>query len=206
MDTLCTTILLHGCGHKYTLYVNTAGCGKRYTLHVHSAAWLWKWIHSARPCLQQEKIQPACQLCWMVVDMDTICMSILLSAVGGKGYTLHVHSAAWLWTLIHSACQYCWWWIGIHLARPYCWLQKWIHPARPYRWWWKGIHPARPHCLLWKGRSKRKHKRFNIEAYYRNKTKTFWFGPLIIGTKAERFNLFQNYFKSERNVLAFFEV
>ncbi len=28
-------------------------------------------------------------------------------------------------------------------------------------------------CLLWKGRSKRKHKRFDIEAYYRNKTKTF---------------------------------
>ncbi len=22
-----------------------------------------------------------------------------------------------------------------------------------------------------------KHKRFDIEAYYRNKTKTFWFGP-----------------------------
>ena len=47
------------------------------------------------------------------------------------------------------------------------------------------------HCrsdsLLWKGRSKRKHKRFDIEAYYRNKTNTFLFGPLIIGTKAERF-------------------
>ncbi len=41
---------------------------------------------------------------------------------------------------------------------------------------------------------------------YRNKTKTFWFGPLIIGTKAERFNLFQNYLKSNRNVLAFFKV
>ena len=61
-------------------------------------------------------------------------------------------------------------------------------------------------CLLRKGRSKRKHKRFDIKAYYRNKTKTFWFGPLIIGTKAERFNLFQNYLKSNWNVLAFFKV
>ncbi len=51
-------------------------------------------------------------------------------------------------------------------------------------------------CLLWKGRSKRKQKRFDTEAYYRNKTKTFWFGLLIIGTKAERYNLFQNYLKS----------
>ncbi len=61
-------------------------------------------------------------------------------------------------------------------------------------------------CLLWKGRSKRKHKRFDIKAYYRNKTKTFWFGLLIIGTKAERFNLFQNYLKTNRNVFAFFKV
>ncbi len=50
------------------------------------------------------------------------------------------------------------------------------------------------------------HKRFDIEAYYRKKTKTFWFDPLIIGTKTERFNLFQNYSKSNRNVLAFFKV
>ncbi len=49
-----------------------------------------------------------------------------------------------------------------------------------------------------------KHRRFDIEAYYRNKTKTFWFGPLIIGTKAERFSLFQNCLKSNRNVLAIF--
>ena len=41
--------------------------------------------------------------------------------------------------------------------------------------------------------SKQKHKRFDIEAYYRNNTKTLWFGPLIFGTKAERFSLFQNY-------------
>ncbi len=61
-------------------------------------------------------------------------------------------------------------------------------------------------CLLWKGRSKRKRKRFDIEAYYRNKTKTFWFGPLIIRTKAELFNLFQNDLKSNRNVLALFKV
>jgi hypothetical protein len=34
---------------------------------------------------------------------------------------------------------------------------------------------------------KQKHKRFNIGAYYRNKTKTFLFDQLIIGTKADRF-------------------
>ncbi len=34
----------------------------------------------------------------------------------------------------------------------------------------------------------------------------FWFDPLIIGTKAECFNLFQNYLKSKQNVLAFFKV
>ncbi len=45
-----------------------------------------------------------------------------------------------------------------------------------------------------------------MEAYYRNKTKTFWFGPFIIGTKAEHFNLFQNYLKSNRNILAFLKV
>jgi hypothetical protein len=30
--------------------------------------------------------------------------------------------------------------------------------------------------------SKRKHKHFDIEAYYLNKTKTFWFRPLIVRT------------------------
>ncbi len=49
-------------------------------------------------------------------------------------------------------------------------------------------------------RYQREHKRFDIEAYYWNKTKTFWFGPLIIGTKSEHFNLFQNCLKSNRNV------
>ena len=37
--------------------------------------------------------------------------------------------------------------------------------------------------------SKRKQKRSDIEAYYRNESKTFWFGPLQIGTEAERFGL-----------------
>jgi hypothetical protein len=50
------------------------------------------------------------------------------------------------------------------------------------------------------------HEHFDIKAYFRNKTKTFWFDPLIIGTKAEPFNLFQNYLKSNQNVLAFFKV
>ena len=47
--------------------------------------------------------------------------------------------------------------------------------------------------------SKRKQKRSDIEAYYRNESETFWFGPLKIGTEAERFGLgwiflFQNQF------------
>ncbi len=37
--------------------------------------------------------------------------------------------------------------------------------------------------------SKRMQKRSDIEAYYRNESKTFWFGPLKIGTEAERFGL-----------------
>ncbi len=37
--------------------------------------------------------------------------------------------------------------------------------------------------------SKRKHKRFDIEAYYRNESETFWFGPLTIGMKAKHFDL-----------------
>ena len=37
--------------------------------------------------------------------------------------------------------------------------------------------------------SKRKQKRSDIEAYYRNESKTFWFGPLKIGREAERFGL-----------------
>ncbi len=37
--------------------------------------------------------------------------------------------------------------------------------------------------------SKRKQKHSDIEAYYRNESKTFWFGPLKIGTEAECFGL-----------------
>ncbi len=37
--------------------------------------------------------------------------------------------------------------------------------------------------------SKRNQKLSDIEAYYRNENKTFWFGPLKIGTEAERFGL-----------------
>ncbi len=54
------------------------------------------------------------------------------------------------------------------------------------------------------GKGDQNESTIDIEAYYRNKTKMFWFGPLTIGTKAERFNLFQNYLKSNWNVLAFF--
>ena len=34
-----------------------------------------------------------------------------------------------------------------------------------------------------------KAKTLDIEAYYRNESKMFWFGPLKIGTEAERFCL-----------------
>ncbi len=37
--------------------------------------------------------------------------------------------------------------------------------------------------------SKRKQKRSDIEAYYRNESKTFWFVPLKNWTEAERFGL-----------------
>jgi hypothetical protein len=42
--------------------------------------------------------------------------------------------------------------------------------------------------------SKRKDNRFDIEAYYRNESKTFWFGPLTIGTKAKHIDLAQRIF------------
>jgi hypothetical protein len=43
--------------------------------------------------------------------------------------------------------------------------------------------------LVMSTKSKRKQKRSDIEAYYRKKSKTFWFGPLKIVTEAERFGL-----------------
>ncbi len=39
-----------------------------------------------------------------------------------------------------------------------------------------------------------KDKHSDIEAYYQNESKTFWFGPLNIGTKATHFDLVQNFF------------
>ncbi len=50
----------------------------------------------------------------------------------------------------------------------------------------KAIYPG---VLVMSTISKRKQKRSNIEAYYWNESKTFWFGPLKIGTEAERFGL-----------------
>ncbi len=41
---------------------------------------------------------------------------------------------------------------------------------------------------------KRKRKRFDIKAYYRNESKTFRFGPITIGMKAKHFDLVQNHF------------
>jgi hypothetical protein len=48
--------------------------------------------------------------------------------------------------------------------------------------------------------SKRKDKRFDIEAYYWNESKTFWFGPLTIGTKAKHIDLVQKFFYCEQIV------
>jgi hypothetical protein len=42
--------------------------------------------------------------------------------------------------------------------------------------------------------SKRQDKHSDIEAYYRNESKTFWFGLLTIGTKAKHIDLFQKNF------------
>jgi hypothetical protein len=46
--------------------------------------------------------------------------------------------------------------------------------------------------------SKRKDKRFDIEAYNRNESKTFWFGLLTIGTKAKHIDLVQKIFCCEQ--------
>jgi hypothetical protein len=46
--------------------------------------------------------------------------------------------------------------------------------------------------------SKRKHKRFDIEAYYWNESKTFRFGQIPIRTKAKHFDLVQNHFYSKQ--------
>jgi hypothetical protein len=51
--------------------------------------------------------------------------------------------------------------------------------------------------------SKRKQKRSDIEAYYRNESKTFWFGPLKIGTEAERFGLVRLRLEKKQNVTVF---
>jgi hypothetical protein len=48
--------------------------------------------------------------------------------------------------------------------------------------------------------SKRKDKRFVIEAYYRNESKTFWFSPLTVGTKAKHIDLVQKNFLCEQIV------
>jgi hypothetical protein len=49
-------------------------------------------------------------------------------------------------------------------------------------------------------KSKRKDKRFDIEAYYRNESKTFRFGPLTIGTKTNQIDLVQRIFYCEQIV------
>jgi hypothetical protein len=51
--------------------------------------------------------------------------------------------------------------------------------------------------------SKQKQKRSDIEANYRNKSKTFWFGPLKIGTEAERFGLVRIFLYQKQCVSVF---
>jgi hypothetical protein len=53
--------------------------------------------------------------------------------------------------------------------------------------------------------SKRKDKRSDIEAYYRNESKTFWFSLLTIGTKAEHIDWFQQKFYCEQIVSVLFQ-
>ena len=62
--------------------------------------------------------------------------------------------------------------------------------------------------MLWKGRSKRKHKRFVSisKLIIGTKPKRFDLVRLLSEQKQNVFNLFQNYLKSNRNVLAFFKV
>ena len=115
----------------------------------------------------------------LAVERDTPCMSILLNGCG-NGYTLHVHT--------------------VGCGKGYI-LQ--VHSAA---WLWKWIRPACPHFWLWKGLSKRKHKRFDIGAYYRNKTKTFWFGPLSIGTKPKCFDLVRLVSERKQNVSICFKI
>ncbi len=49
--------------------------------------------------------------------------------------------------------------------------------------------PPLPTAQVMSTISKQKQKRSDIEAHYRNESKTFWFSPLKIGTEAERFGL-----------------
>ncbi len=51
--------------------------------------------------------------------------------------------------------------------------------------------------------SKQKDKHSDIEAYYRNKSKKFWFGPLNIGTKAKHFDLVQKFFLFQAELFRF---
>ncbi len=46
----------------------------------------------------------------------------------------------------------------------------------------------------------RKHKRSDIVAYYRNESKTFWYGPCKICTEAAHFDLVQSFFFQGRIV------
>ncbi len=51
--------------------------------------------------------------------------------------------------------------------------------------------------------SKRKHKRSDIVAYYRNESKTFWFVPFKIWTEADHFDMAQIFFLSRSDRFRF---
>jgi hypothetical protein len=86
--------------------------------------------------------------------------------------------------------------------------EKFVHKALlVFEIWIFEVH-CRSDSLLWKGRSKGKHKRFVSisKLIIGTKPKRFDLVRLLSEQKQNVFNLFQNYLKSNRNVLAFFKV
>ncbi len=86
--------------------------------------------------------------------------------------------------------------------------EKFVHKGLlVFEIWIFEVH-CRSDSLLWKGRSKRKHKRFVLISKLITGTKPICFDlvRLLSEQKQNFFNLFQNYLKSKRNVLAFFIV
>ena len=138
------------------------------------------------------EIDTPCSFILLAVEIDTPCLSILLALEIYTPCSSILLAVNWYTLLVHSSG-------GGH---GYTLL---IHSSAGGNGYSLHVHSSAggKGCVL---KSKRKHKCFDIKAFYWNKTKTFWFDPLIIGTKAERFDQFQNGLKSNRNVLAIFKI